>query len=64
MCNKICSYVNSAFDNVLQDDLFQVLTEVAHEDGILPSDLSVKDIMDSWTLKKGYKFQIFLSKNI
>ncbi|KAG7153834.1 Aminopeptidase N-like 2 [Homarus americanus] len=42
------------FDNAEQDDLWQHLTEAAHEDGILPVDLTVKTIMDSWTLQAGY----------
>lgn len=38
----------------MQDDLWQYLTVAAHKDGTLPEDLSVKVIMDTWTLQKGY----------
>jgi aminopeptidase N len=34
--------------------LWEELTEQAHKDGKLPLTLTVKDIMDTWTLKKGY----------
>ena len=37
-----------------QDDLWQYLTEQAHRDGSLPNDLSVKKIMDTWTLQMGF----------
>ena len=37
-----------------QDDLWQYLTEQAHKDGSLPNDLSVKQIMDTWTLQMGF----------
>jgi aminopeptidase N len=30
------------------------LTEQAHDDGTLERPVTVKDIMDTWTLKKGY----------
>lgn len=42
------------FDNAEQDDLWKFLTEAAHEDGSLPSELTVKLIMDTWTLQEGY----------
>ncbi|XP_037790314.1 uncharacterized protein LOC119585704 [Penaeus monodon] len=37
-----------------QDDLWEYLTAVAHQDGTLPRDLTVKMIMDTWTLQMGY----------
>ncbi|CAG0888889.1 unnamed protein product [Cyprideis torosa] len=37
-----------------QDDLWRFLTEAAREDKTLDEDLTVKEIMDSWTLKMGY----------
>jgi len=39
---------------VTQDQLFQSLTEQAHEDGKLPADLTMKTIMDTWTHQSGY----------
>lgn len=42
------------YGNALQDDLWTALTEVAHDNQILPRDMSVKDIMDTWTLQVGY----------
>ena len=44
----------SKFDAAEQDDLWQHLTEQAHKDGSLPQDLSVKNIMDTWTLQMGF----------
>jgi len=38
----------------VQDDLWKHLTLAAHEDGILPQDVTVKMIMDTWTLQMGY----------
>ncbi|KAK3853242.1 hypothetical protein Pcinc_040203 [Petrolisthes cinctipes] len=37
-----------------QDDLWEHLTLAAHRDGILPTNLTVKTIMDTWTLQMGY----------
>ncbi|XP_064115925.1 aminopeptidase N-like [Macrobrachium nipponense] len=42
------------YANAEQDDLWQYLTQAAHEDQTLPSNLTVKTIMDTWTLQKGY----------
>ncbi|ROT72062.1 putative aminopeptidase N [Penaeus vannamei] len=48
-------YLNELkYKNAVQDDLWQYLTVAAHKDGTLPEDLSVKVIMDTWTLQKGY----------
>lgn len=44
----------SAFGAVYQDDLFEVLTEQALEDKRLPEGITMKDIMDTWTLQKSY----------
>ncbi|XP_063599467.1 aminopeptidase N-like [Penaeus indicus] len=43
-----------AYDAAAQDDLWEFLTEAAHEDATLAADISVKDIMDTWTLQTGY----------
>lgn len=37
-----------------QDDLWEYITEQAIVDGTLPLNLTVKEIMDTWTLQKGY----------
>ena len=37
-----------------QDDLWERLTEAAHEDGSLSPGMTVKRIMDTWTKQKGY----------
>lgn len=42
------------YGNTLQDDLWDSLTESSHEEQSLPKTLSVKKIMDSWTLQVGY----------
>lgn len=42
------------YGNAIQDNLWQELTLSAHHDQTLNSDLTVKQIMDTWTLKKGY----------
>ncbi|XP_047471489.1 LOW QUALITY PROTEIN: aminopeptidase Ey-like [Penaeus chinensis] len=42
------------YNSSVQDDLWKHLTVAAHEDGILPKDVTVKMIMDTWTLQMGY----------
>lgn len=42
------------YHNAEQDDLWHSLTEVAHKKGTLPKNLTVKTIMDTWTLQTGY----------
>ncbi|ROT69096.1 Aminopeptidase N [Penaeus vannamei] len=44
----------STYNSSVQDDLWKHLTLAAHEDGILPQDVTVKMIMDTWTLQMGY----------
>ena len=44
----------SAFKAAEQDDLWRSLTAQAHVDKTLPSDVSAKTIMDTWTLQMGY----------
>lgn len=43
-----------AYANSIQDDLWASLTEVAHENNSLMKSVTVKDIMDKWTLQVGY----------
>ncbi|XP_047490104.1 aminopeptidase N-like [Penaeus chinensis] len=51
----LTNYLNHfAYDAAAQDDLWEFLTEAAHEDDTLAADVSVKDIMDTWTLQTGY----------
>ncbi|XP_068228252.1 aminopeptidase N-like [Palaemon carinicauda] len=42
------------YKNAAQDDLWDVMTRTAHEDGTLPKEISVKEVMDTWTLQMGY----------
>lgn len=42
------------FDNAEQDNLWECLTEEAHKKGSLPESITVKQIMDSWTLQSNY----------
>ncbi|MPC46831.1 Aminopeptidase N [Portunus trituberculatus] len=42
------------FKNAEQDDLWHYLTEAAHMAGTLPANLTVKTIMDTWTLQMGF----------
>ncbi|CAL4088040.1 unnamed protein product, partial [Meganyctiphanes norvegica] len=51
----LTNYLNDlAYSNAEQDDLWSHLTSAAHEDDTLPKDLTVKSVMDTWTLKMGY----------
>lgn len=42
------------YNNAEQDDLWNALTLQAHADNVLPKTLTVKTVMDSWTLQTGY----------
>lgn len=42
------------FGNAEQDDLWLALTDEAHKQKSLPKNLTVKVIMDTWTLQTGY----------
>lgn len=37
----------------VQDDLWDALTQQAHEDGTLDRAITVADVMNTWTLQKG-----------
>ncbi|KAH8242277.1 hypothetical protein KR038_008937 [Drosophila bunnanda] len=43
-----------AYGNIDRDDLWAILTHHGHEQGTLPKDLSIKQIMDSWITQPGY----------
>lgn len=42
------------FGNAEQDDLWESLTQEAHNNRVLPKNLTVKTIMDTWTIQTGY----------
>jgi len=51
----ISNYLHSnAYGNANQDTLWQFLTDAALTDGTIMENLTVKDIMDTWTLQMGY----------
>ncbi|XP_037093237.1 aminopeptidase N-like [Pollicipes pollicipes] len=55
MRNGLANYLNDRkYQGATQDDLWHFLTEQAHKDGTLAPDITVKQIMDSWTLQMGY----------
>ncbi|KAF2365601.1 ERAP1-like C-terminal domain, partial [Trinorchestia longiramus] len=53
--NGLTNYlIVNQYGNAAQDDLWEALTEQAHADETLPQDLTVKQIMDTWTLQMGF----------
>lgn len=42
-----------AFDNAVQDDLWQALQQQANQDNI-PFPATIKEIMETWTSQMGY----------
>lgn len=53
--NGVSSYLmKHKYANAKQDDLWAALTEEAHQRLSLPTEQSVKEIMDTWTLQVGY----------
>jgi aminopeptidase N len=54
---------NFSYANAEQDDLWEFLTAAAREDESLDPDLTVKDVMDTWTLQKGYPLVTVTRKN-
>lgn len=42
------------YSNAVQDDLWDVMTKYGHQYNTLQKDLTVKQIMDSWTLQAGF----------
>ncbi|XP_077291790.1 aminopeptidase N-like [Arctopsyche grandis] len=53
--NGVNSYLKKyKYKNAEQDDLWESLTEAAHSAKVFPDDMTVKQIMDSWTTQTGY----------
>ncbi|OXA55298.1 Aminopeptidase N [Folsomia candida] len=42
------------YNNTVQDDLWESLTEAAHRQASLDPAITAKEIMDTWTLQKGF----------
>ncbi|XP_050293862.1 aminopeptidase Ey-like [Anthonomus grandis grandis] len=42
------------YKNAEQDDLWQSMTEQSQNKSVLPENVTVKEIMDTWTLQTGY----------
>jgi aminopeptidase N len=52
---KSKNYLNVySYSTAVQDNLWEQLTKQAREDGVLDESVTMKDIMDTWTLQKGY----------
>merc|ERR1712038_235814 len=43
-----------AYKAAEQDDLWEYFTAQAHKDGTIPPDVTIKTIMDTWTLQMGF----------
>lgn len=53
--NGLTNYLNERkYDSATQDDLWSALTLEAHKQDTLPANLTVKEIMDTWTLQTGF----------
>lgn len=51
----LTNYLNKyAYANAEQNDLWNALTDEAHEQKVLDPKMTVKTIMDTWTLQTGY----------
>ncbi|KAK4880997.1 hypothetical protein RN001_004316 [Aquatica leii] len=51
----LTSYLNNrTYSSAEQDDLWAALTEEAHKHNVLNTNLTVKQIMDTWTLQTGF----------
>lgn len=44
------------FGSATSDDLYAALNEVAYTRNVLPEHLTLKQIMDSWTVQPGYPY--------
>ncbi|KAK7075491.1 hypothetical protein SK128_020460 [Halocaridina rubra] len=51
----ITNYLNAfQYDSAVQDDLWEYLTNAGHADGVLPMEMTIKEVMDTWTLQMGF----------
>lgn len=50
----------NAYGNAEQDNLWQSLSNAAHQFGALATEFDIKTIMDSWTLQTGQVFELKL----
>ncbi|XP_071631576.1 aminopeptidase N-like [Temnothorax longispinosus] len=51
----LTNYLNEkAYQNAEQNDLWYALTKQAHKDKVLHPNVTVKEIMDTWTLQTGF----------
>ncbi|CAL4058634.1 unnamed protein product, partial [Meganyctiphanes norvegica] len=50
----ISIFHNSKYGNAEQDDLWKYLTQAAHKSNTLPNQVTVKEVMDTWTLQEGF----------
>ncbi|KOC62990.1 Aminopeptidase N [Habropoda laboriosa] len=51
----LTNYLNGkAYQSAEQNDLWDALTKQAHKDKVLDSGVTVKEIMDTWTLQTGF----------
>ena len=51
----LTNYLESLkYDVAKQDNLWASLTKQGHDEGTLPVEMTVKAIMDTWTLQKGF----------
>ncbi|KAK3890636.1 hypothetical protein Pcinc_005432 [Petrolisthes cinctipes] len=49
------NYLNTLkYKSATQEDLWKHLTDAAREDGVMGVEMSVKEVMDTWTLQMGY----------
>jgi len=52
-CNKLFIF-SRKYQSATQNDLWEALTLQAHADNVLDESISVKEIMDTWTLQTGF----------
>lgn len=53
--NGLNAYLKrNMYGNAEQDDLWVALTAQSHSEGVLPTNLTIKEIMDTWTLQTGF----------
>lgn len=58
------AYVNKyKYANALQEDLWDIMTEEAHRNGVLETRMTVKDIMDSWVHQDGNFCRFLVESN-